>query len=192
MKKPGVLISFFVLSTTAALIFSGCDFSDLKAKSGLLVKTNDIPASVYLDKKLMGKTPFLNNSISPDEYSLEIRPDDPQYIPYQTDISLKKRVLTTVVWKPGTRSDTNSGVIYESEPLKNSNQSQLSITTIPDGGIVQIDDQAKTFAPVLLDNIQSGAHEYQVQLPSYETQKNSINVLAGYKMNVIVKLGRLL
>src|SRR5258708_5162266 len=185
---------FCLLFLTSAIVFSACNPQDWKAKAGLQVETkmgnDDIPASIFLDGKYLEKTPYANNDIKPGDYTLEIRPDNPGLVPYQTAVSLKKGVLTFVLWNPGDRPETSGGVIYETEQLKDSRDSQLSVTTIPDGGIIRVDDQAKGFAPVLVEHTSAGEHSYEVSLPSYETQKNTVNVLEGFRMNVTVKLAR--
>jgi uncharacterized protein YgiM (DUF1202 family) len=172
------------------VVFSGCSILDLYKKSGLQVITNDIPSSVYLDEKLLDKTPYINKELKPGEYSLEVRPDDPKLYPYKTKVSLKSGLLTVVSWKPGPRPETSGGVIYEMEQLSDSHKSELSLTTIPDGAIVHVDGQAQGFAPILMESISKGEHEYEVKLPSYETQKHTINVLEGYKMIVTLKLAK--
>ena len=180
-----------VVLLLSPLLLAGCALTDLKAKAGLQVVTDAVPATVYLDGKSGDKTPYVNKDLKAGEYTLEIRPDDATLANYQTKISLKKGVLTFVIWKPGHRPETSGGVTYEMEPLRGGKHSELSITTIPDGAILHVDGEAKGFAPVLVENISPGEHEYEVQLPSYETQKNKINVLEGYRMDVTVKLAKL-
>lgn len=190
MRKIVTLLVLFFLS----FFLTACNPRDWKAKAGLQVETklgnDDIPASIFLDGKYLDKTPYANNNIQPGNYTLEIRPDNSTLVPYQTNVSLKKGVLTFVLWKPGNRPETSGGVIYETESLKNPRDSELSITTIPDGGIIRVDEQAKGFAPILVEHISAGEHAYEVSLPSYEVQKNTINVLEGFRMNVTVKLAR--
>jgi len=179
-----------VFSCLSCVFLSGCNPADWKAKSGLQVTTNDVPASLFLDGKYLDKVPYINNDIKPGEYTLEIRPDSSQLVSYTTKVSLKNGLLTVVVWKPGDRPETSGGVLYEMEKLGNPKQSQLSLVTIPDSAIIHVDGESKDFAPVLIDSISAGEHGYEVSLPSYETQKNTINVLEGYRMNVTVKLAR--
>jgi hypothetical protein len=178
-----------IILVVSSLIFSACT-NPLVGKAGLQVKTNDVPAGIYLNGKYMEKSPFINQELKPGDYTLEIRPDNNTLSPYQTNISLKKGALTVVNWKPGNRPETSGGFIYEMEYLRNKKNSEISITTIPDGAIINVDGQARGFSPVLVEEVQPGEHEYEVSLPSYETQKNQINAIAGYRMNVTVKLAK--
>ena len=152
--------------------------------------SSDVPSSVYLDAKYLDHTPYINKDLKPAEYSLEIRPDDPNFVPYQTKLSLKKGVLTVVDWKPGKRPETSGGVIFETEALRDKKATELSITTIPDGGIIYVDGEAKGFAPVTVSNLSKGEHQFEVKLPSYEAIAKPINILEGYRLLVTVKLGK--
>ncbi len=187
MKKWCLALILLVSAT----FFSGCSILSWNAKAGLQVITSDnVPAHVYLDGKLIDKTPFINRELKANEYTLEIKPDDSQLAPYETKVSLKKGLLTVVTWKLGKRPETSGGVIYEMEKLTDNKNSELSLTTIPDGAIVQVDGKAQGFSPVLLEHLSAGEHEYEVSLPSYEVQKNTINVVQGFRMNITLKLAK--
>lgn len=171
------------------LLISGCNFFQTK-NSGLQVITNDISSSVFLDGQYLEKTPYIGKEFQPGVYTLRIQPDDPNLVPYETSIHLTAGLLTVVTWKPGERPETSGGVIYEMENLATKKQTELSIISLPDSAIVSIDDGAKQFTPVLLDAIEPGEHEFEVTIPSYETQRHTINVLEGHRMNVTVKLAK--
>lgn len=177
----------FTMVVLAAVLISGCT---AKNESGLQVLTNDISSAVYLDNKFVATTPYVDKQLKPGEYSLEIRPDDITYVPYQTKLSLKKGTLTVVNWHPGKRPETSGGVIFETEPLRDKKATELSITTIPDGGIIYVDGEAKGFAPVTVNNLSKGEHQFEVKLPSYESIAKPINILEGYRILVTVKLGK--
>ena len=161
----------FLLVGVTAFFFSACT----PDKSGLQVLSSDVPSAVYLDGKYLDRTPYINKDLKPAEYSLEIRPDDPSFVPYQTKLSMKKGVLTVVDWKPGKRPETSGGVIFETEALPDKKATELSITTIPDGGIIYVDGEAKGFAPVTVQNLDKGEHQFEVKLPSYEAIAKPIN-----------------
>jgi hypothetical protein len=186
MRKLLLALCLLLLSS----LFSGCTLTDLKLKAGLQVLTNDIPTDIYLDGKFLDKTPYINKELKAGEYMLELRPENTQLATYQTKISLHRGLLTVVTWKPGSTPETSGGVIYEMEKLKNSKDSEISLITIPDGAIIHVDDEAKGFSPVVVEKTSPGEHEYEVSLPSYETQKHTINVLEGYRMNITLQLAK--
>lgn len=173
----------------SAVIFSGCTLFTPN-KAGLQVITNDIAADIYLDGKKQGSSPFINQDLKPGEYTLELKPIDATLTPYQTKVILRKQLLTVLTWRPGNRPETSGGVLMEMDPLRNKNNAELSVTTIPDGAIITLDNEAKGFAPVLVENISAGDHQLEVRLPSYDSQVHTITVQQGYRMNVSVKLSK--
>lgn len=181
------LLGHLCFIALVAVIFSGCQ---ARLNAGLQVLTNDVAAAVYLDGKLMENTPYVNKELKAGDYSLEIRPQDSSLVSYQTKVSLKSGMLTVVSWQPGQRPETSGGVIFETEPLRDKKATELLITTIPDGGIIYVDGVARGFAPVTIPALTAGEHQFEVRLPSYETQTHPINLLEGYRVIVTVKLGK--
>jgi uncharacterized protein YgiM (DUF1202 family) len=173
----------------AALFLSGCNpFRPNKA--GLQVMTNDVASSVFLNGQYLEKTPYIAKDFKPGEYTLKIQPDDPKLIPHETTIHLRAGLLTVVTWKPGSRSESSGGVIYELEPITNRQRAEVSIISLPDGAIVSIDDRDKEFTPLLLEDLTPGNHQMVVTLPSYEGQNHTINLIKGFRLNVTVKLAK--
>ncbi len=187
MKKWlfGILLCLF------PIFFAGCSLPNLNPKASLKVEIFDnLSSEVYLNGKLVGNTPYSNNSLKPGSYNLEIKPVDKSLTGYTTTISLSEAVISVVSWKLGTQPETSGGTIVEMQKIADSQSSELSIKTIPDGSIVQVDQQAQGFSPVVLSHEKIGSHQYLVGLPSYETQANSVNVTQGYRTNLTIKLAR--
>lgn len=180
----------FLIIILVATVFSGCDPLSKNSKSGLQVITDGVESSAFLDDQLIEKTPFINREIKPGEYTLKIQPDDPNLVTYETKISLKPGLLTVVTWKLAERPELSGGVIYEMEPISSKNKSEVSFVTIPDGAIISLEGKEKEFSPVIIQDIVPGHNEYEVSLPSYESQKHTINAVAGYRMLVSVKLAK--
>lgn len=183
-----LFLLFLVFLST--ILFSACSNVLGPQKAGLQVMSSEISSSVFIDNQYIDKTPFNNKELKPGEYILKIQPDDPSYASYESKVSLQKGLLTVVTWKPGTRPEFSGGVIYEMEKSSDKNKSQLSLISIPDKAIVSVDGKGKDFAPFLIEDISPGHHEFEVSLPSYESQKHTINVLEGYRMLVSVKLAK--
>lgn len=182
-------VAAFALLLVSSLLLSGCN-PFVEKKSGLQVITNDIPASIYLDGQYLEKTPYIGKDLKAGQYTLKILPDDSNLVPYETTINLRGGLLTVVTWIPGNRPETSGGVIYEMEKLSNSKHAEISIISLPDQAIVSLDGQNREFTPILIENIEPGHHEFEMSLPSYETQKHTINVVAGHRMDVTVKLAK--
>lgn len=181
-KKLLILIS-------STFILSGCSILNNKNVSGLQVITNDTTSSLFLDGQYLDKTPYINKTIQPGEYTLKIQPDNQELVPYETQVSLRKNTLTVVTWKPGDKSENSGGIIYEMEEIK-SNQGELSFITIPDKSIIKFDQGEQQFSPLIINNIEPGHHQFEISLPSYEKQHHTINVIKGYRINITVKLAK--
>ncbi len=182
-----LLIAILMFST---VLFSGCTLLDSKVRAGLQVLTNNQPATLFLNGEYLDKTPFISKSIQPGVYKLRIEPEDSSLSPYELSITLRRGLLTVVTWKPGSSPETSGGVIYELEPLGNNNQNQVQLNTIPDTAIVLFDDSEQQFSPLKLENVPTGDHEFEVNLPAYESQRHTINVLGGHRLHISVKLAR--
>jgi hypothetical protein len=161
-----------------------------KVKSGLQVIINNSKASLFLDGQYLDKTPYINKKIKPGEYILRIEPDNPELETYQTPITLTKGVLTVVTWSPGPSLETSGGVIYELEPLNSNKETEVAFVSVPDGAIINFDQQETQFAPLVIKDLDAGHHEFKASLPSYQPQKHSINVLPGYRLNINIKLAK--
>ncbi len=174
---------------TSTFLLAGCDVLNRKNVAGLQVITNDANSSLFLDGQYLDKTPYINKTIQPGEYTLKIQPDDQELISYETQISLHKNTLTVVTWKPGNSSEKSGGIIYEMEAIK-SNQGELSFITIPNNSIIKFDQGEQQFSPLIIKDIEPGHHQFEMSLPSYEKQQHTINVIKGYRINITAKLAK--
>lgn len=187
------LLSYSVMVMGASVIFTGCTItlpSLGKNNSGLQVITNDATASLFLDGQYLDKTPYISKQIKPGSYTLKIQPDAPNLVVYETTVTLRRGLLTVVTWKPGERAETSGGVVYEMEPLKGTNKAELSFVTIPDNAIIKLDEREQQFSPLVITELEPGLHNYEVALPSYETQKHTINALPGHRIIITLKLAK--
>lgn len=191
MKRILKSLGLSLLTLVSGLVLSGC--SDIISKTkpaGLQVLTNDVPATLYLDNEYLGDTPFIDKSLDPGTYTLKIEPESSELVSYETLITLRKGLLTVVTWKPGTRPELSGGVVYELERLTDKSATELSIVSIPDGAIVSVDSGEKNFTPFITQDLDEGSHSVSFSLPSYESQEHTINMVAGHRLNVSVKLAK--
>lgn len=186
MKKLRLLL----LLLFASLIFTACNPIENKMKGGLQIITNDVSISIFLDGQYIDKSPYINKTLQPGEYILRLEPDNQDLVAYETPINLRKGLLTVVTWKPGNSPETSGGVIYELEPSNNKKTAEVSFISIPDNTIIQFDNQEKQFSPLIMSDLEPGHHEFEANLPSYETQKHTINLVAGHRLNIHLKLAK--
>lgn len=184
------LLTVFLLAVGLGLATAACNPLEYKAKAGLQVITGDIPASLFLDGQYLEKTPFIGKDIKPGTYTLRIQPDNPLLQPYEVSVSLEKGLLTVVTWRPGERPELSGGVIYEMEKLPTKGRAELAVVSIPDGAIISLQGREKEFAPTTISQVDPGQKEFEVSLPSYETQRHTLNVVDGYRIKITVKLAK--
>ncbi len=173
-----------------SLFLAACNPLESKAKAALQVETGEVPASLFLDDQYLEKTPFINKEIKPGTYTLKIQPDDTKLASYETEIDLRKGLLTVVTWLPGARPELSGGVIYELEKINDQKNAELTLVSIPDSAILKVADREKEFAPVTIFPITPGEKEFEVSLPSYDSQKHTVNLLAGYRTTITIKLAK--
>lgn len=180
-----------IMSIVGGVFFISKTIIRSKTKAGLQVITQDVSSSLFFDGQYLDKTPFISKQIQPGEHTLTIQPDDPNLTSYETTITLTKGLITVVTWKPASRPETSGGVIYEMDKLKNKKGTMLSFITIPDNAIIKLDDRGQEFSPLTITDVSPGHHQFEVTLPSYETQKHTINVVEGHRIQITVKLAKL-
>lgn len=185
--KPSFLLLIFIF---AGLILSACNPLDSKMKTGLQVISPDNEMNVFLDGELLGKTPYINKKLKEGEYLLKLEPINPSLVGYETSISLNKGLLTVITWNPSETLKTSSGVIYELSPINNKKTAEVSFISIPDTTMIKLDEQAKQFAPLIISDLEPGHHQFEASLPSYQSQSHVINLIAGHRLNIHLKLAK--
>ncbi len=173
----------------SAALFAGCSNPFAEQRAGIQVMTDEVSATVFLNGQYAEKTPYIDRDLPAGEYSVRIQPDDPTYIPHETTVTLREGLLTVLMWNPGTRPETSSGVTYELEPISNKKGAEVSLVSIPNRAIVSIDDGERSFTP-LVRAIEPGEHTLRVNLPSYETHEHTFRAVAGHRLNVDLKLAK--
>lgn len=189
-KKKLIL---FVLLGISSVVLTGCQklpFLQKNQTGGLQINTENGPASVFLNGEYANKTPYIDKNLKVGTYAVKIEPDDKSLSPYETSINIYPDTLAVVNWTPAVSIEESGGVIFEMEPLSRKS-SALSITSIPDSTIVNIDDEPKGFSPVLVEEISAGDHNVKISLPSYITQEHSVSIVEGMKMHMMVKLAKI-
>lgn len=181
----------FTIIFAATILFSGCiDQLDKRRLAGLQVSTNDVPSALYLDGEFLADTPFNKKDLQPGRYTLRIVPDDNSYAPSEMNVTLTSGLLTAVIWTPGKTADTSGGVLFELQKIANRQQAELTVSSIPDGAIVHINNGELEFTPLLRTELTAGKHDISISLPSYVEQLHTLNLVAGYRLSVQVTLAK--
>lgn len=177
---PIVLIS--------AVVFSACSLLPAQ-KAGIHVVTN-LPASVALDGKEVGQTPYDVQDLQVKKYSMKLSPSDSSYATYQTTVQMSSGVQAAVDWSFGKTTDDSSGIVLELQPSQKKGASELEVVTTPDNVPVVLNNESKGFSPLVLDDLTEGQYTLSFQAPGYEPFTRAVNVFAGKRVVVQAKLAK--
>jgi len=181
MKKYLILLTVFL---------SGCSL--LPSKQPAALKINTTPqATVFIDGKHMGTTPFLNEQLEAGEITLKLVPEqtENQSITWEGLIELTSGVVTVVNHEFATENNSAAGEILT---LQSNNRSvaSLSVVSQPDAAVVRVDGESKGFTPLVVDQINEGDHQLLVTSPGYQERTINIKAQTGYRLTVSVQLAR--
>lgn len=191
MKKALlILIPSFIF---AAIIFLLVQSILLRGNDkGALQVTAAPQSKVYLNGKYVGQTPLCkcttNDMISTGEYTIKLVPNSGSYSNFQEKISIEKSILTVVDRKFGAGA-ASEGSIITLEPLKEGNDRQLLITSIPDNVEVLLDNNSSGYTPLLIRELTDSDHELTLKKSGYADKKVRIRTPSGYKLIASVYLG---
>lgn len=183
-------LRFALIVCVSAFILSGCSLLSPKQKAGLQVVTDSQRASLFLNDQYLDKTPFISKTIQPGTYTLKIEPDDKSLAPLETTITLSQGTLTVMTWNPGKTPETSGGVTYELQPHTIKDRAEIEFHTVPDTALITFDNRDQTFSPLIISDVEPGNHEFEVKLPSYQTQKHTMNAVAGKRLVITIKLAK--
>lgn len=160
-------------------------------QAGLQVVVYEAEASLFLDDQYLDKAPYINRTIRPGNYTLNITPDNNELLPKDLSITLNPGTLTVVYWKPADTQEKSSGLIYELEPISDRQRGELQIISEPHEAIIYLGDRTQEFAPHIFKDLEPGDHTAQISLPGYENHEQKFSISAGYKLKITVKLAQL-
>ncbi len=153
-----------------------------------------VPISdVYLNGKLLGRTPFCdcdaNKRLSVGEYMLKLVPTSGENIfPYEEHITITKGILTVVDRTFGAGA-LSTGSVVTLVPLSDARAVQLSVSSFPSGASVSIDGNISGITPLLVKTLTDSDHDMTVSENGYADKTIHIHTVAGYQLNALVTLG---
>ncbi|CAN5189380.1 hypothetical protein BH09PAT1_BH09PAT1_4560 [soil metagenome] len=185
-----ILIPSFVF---AAIIFLLVQSVLLKGNDkGALQVTAAPQSKVYVNGKYLGQTPLCkcntNDMLGTGDYTIRLVPTNSNYSEFQEKITIAKSILTVVDRKFGAGA-ASEGSIITLQPLKEGNERQLLITSIPDNVEVLLDNNSAGYTPLLVRNITDSDHELTLKKSGYADKKVRIRTPSGYKLVAAVYLG---
>lgn len=194
MKKILVLLAPLLI---AIIIFvSVAYFLNKKSGRGALQVTSIPQSSVYLNGKLIGKTPFcmgtekcqIQDMLAIGEYSIKLVPQEIGLEPYDEKISINKSTLT-VVDRTFQNGSSSSGSVITLTPISDKKDAQLLVISLPTYGNVFLDSNQVGTTPLLLKNLSESDHDLQIIKDGYSNKLIKIRTVLGYKLTSLVYLG---
>lgn len=157
-------------------------------KEGELRVDSDPTASVFLDDKNIGKTPY-RDKVTTGSYTLKLVPDSTTnpLIAWEGKVTIGQNLLTYVNANLSDSELTTAVDVVWLEKIT-SRQSELSVTTNPDGATVLVDDVVKGSTPVSIQDITSADHTVTITSTGFLTRTLKIRTTPGYRLIADLKL----
>lgn len=185
-RKLFVLIGILVLIGLVVVVIK--TLRDSAPRQGVL-KINSTPAaSIFLDNKLKGKTP-LEEKVEAGEYVVKLVPESPTQSAstWQGKITVAPNLLTYVNRDLAQSELLSAGEVLWLEKIT-SKQSEITLTTVPDGAAVLLNDETKGSTPLALTDITPGDYTVTVTSPGFLARTLKIRTTAGFKLNAVIQL----
>lgn len=175
-----------------SLILSGCSLPGLASKRAALQVTSAPRATIFLEGKHVGETPFLDDKLKPGEYTLKLIPEDPtgKLPAWETKIQLNPQILTVVNREIAATDQESTGAILTLEPLSSKTKSPLAIISLPDSAVIKVDNQPRGFAPQSLEDIAAGEHTVTLTQTGYKEKSLQVKTWLGFKLTLSVQLAK--
>ena len=163
-----------------ALVLSGCSAVGFQKLAALQV-TSTPQASIFLDGKFLGSTPFYSDQLKRGIYDLKITTPDSAY---KNKLELSDNTLTVVDW------DLAANFLAQSGSILNllSGGRGLVVTSLPADADVTIDGRYSGKTPVQITDITAGEHKVQLSKSAYVSREFAIKTLPRYQLIAQVTL----
>src|SRR3989344_5014908 len=177
IKKIPLVICYLSLIT---IVLSGCNAIG-EGKTSALQVTSVPEASVFLDGKHLGKTPFFSDQLKTGEHLLKITVSEASFV---DKITLTGGTLTVVNRELANNFLAQQGEILSLAP----GEKGLFISSMPNGADLTVDGKLIGKTPVLTDEIEDGEHKVLLSKMGYQERQFSIKTSSKYQLAADVTL----
>lgn len=184
-KKSGlfllIILSIVVLALRLTNQF-GTSIFKAGEKAGIRILSTPTGAAVYLDDKLMGKTPYEDQSLVAKEYKLKITTEatGSAEVAWQGKVKISGGTLAVVNRDLAKDVPSAAGEILTLDKGKG-----VTVLSTPTGASVEIDGKDYGVTPVLVD-VKAGEHTFTMKHNSYLNR--SIRAAVPDNFNLIMSV----
>jgi uncharacterized protein YgiM (DUF1202 family) len=157
-------------------------------KEGELRIDSQPVATIFLDNKNIGRTPF-KDKVEAGEYTLKLVPETTttQLTTWEGRIAVGQNLLTYVNANLSESELTTAVDVVWLEKIT-SKQSELSVTTSPDGATVLVDDATRGVTPLSVSDIAPGDHNLSITSSGFLSRSLKVKTTPGYRLIANLKL----
>ncbi len=186
-RKIAFLVSLIGLVLIVALVVKA--LTGRGTKQGELRVDSSPTAAIFLDSKNLRSSPF-RDKVDAGSYTIKLVPESTtkQLASWEGNIVVGPNLLTYVNANLN-ESELSSAVDVLWLEKISSKESELSVTTSPDGANVLVDDITRGVTPLSLSDISPGDHTVTVASVGFLTRTLKIKTTPGYRVIVTMKLG---
>jgi hypothetical protein len=187
------LFLFLIPLLFALFVFLGFQlyFTRILGKGALQVTSTPI-SSVYINGKLVGKTPLCKcdpqDMLSIGTHTIRLVPTDAGLPVFEDKISIGRSVLT-VVDRTFGEGATSEGSVITLTPIDSKSSSHILVMTTPDKSEIFLDSTSVGYSPYLSKTVTESDHEIKLVKEGYREKIVRIRAVKGYKLTTSVTLG---
>lgn len=181
MKKTIVYIAVIISVAVLLLRFSGLivDMLGIRQKGGISITSTPKDATVFLNNREVGKTPYEAGDLEVGEYFVKLEKD--QAI-WQGNVKLNKGTVTAINRDLAKDSPSSAG-----EVLTLVRGSGLIIISNPNNAKVTIDGKDEENTPLDID-VGFGEHTILIEHPNYLKRSIRVTLPENFNLTVFVDL----
>lgn len=157
-------------------------------KQGVLRVSVNTQATIYLDNKPIGRSPY-EDKVDQGEYTIKLVPESTTTpaSSWQGKIKVSPNLLTFVNADLAESEFASSVDVLWLEKIS-SNNSEITLTTNPDGASVSVDGEPKGNTPLVVSDVTPGEHTVAIASTGFAPHTIKVKTTAGYKLMATIKL----
>ncbi len=187
MTKKGLLVLVGVVGVIGLIVFIFT--GDLGAKKAAISLDAYPSATVFIDGREAGSTPYENDNIEAGEVDIRLVPEQGEIDQvWERKLVLNPNTQTFISREFDTNAELSGGRLIYLEKTASRDQAGLVVTCRPDDCSVSVDNQMQGSTPLNLENVEEGEHRISIFAPGYKEVEIMARTLSGYRLVAEVEL----